>query len=247
MAQIELRHCTVKVKDGLAGTAVGPTTPPVATDTTIAMLTSVALNTKVATLIPIGARFTIAGETTSTVHVVTGRTPTTMGPTTDITFSPALGAGTYAANAVLTFQSQEISVKIGNGNLTYSETKNYDYVLDRGDLDTVRELDEAPMALTIDAVYEFITTGTSEDVTFVDAIKGIGGAAEWVSSSSDPCEPYAVDIEILDVPPCGVTETENTLFPDFRRDSLDMDLSKATISLKGKCNASEPVVTRVAA
>ena len=93
MARIDLRNCTVYLKDGLSGTAAinEPSTPPVATDTSFAIDTIV-LNTTDPDLVPIGARFTIAGETVATtVHTVTARTPTDTSPTTEITFTPALG------------------------------------------------------------------------------------------------------------------------------------------------------------
>ncbi len=202
---------------------------------------TVALNTTLTQQIPIGARFTIAGETGLPVHTVTNRVGPN--PTTSITFTPVLAAG-VVDDAVMTFLPQQIEVKIGDGNLTYTENVNNEYLLDRGDLDTVREGDQAPMDVTMDFVYEFVRTGTNETITPVDAIKGIGGADEWVSSSADLCEPYAVDIEVEHNPPCGTAETETTLFPDFRRDSLDFDLSAATISCKGRCNATEPTITR---
>lgn len=245
MARIELRDATIYLKDGLSGSALVDqlATPPVATDTTLT-IDAVVLNTTETDLVPVGARFTYAAETVSVPHTVTARTPLTTAPTTDITFTPALGAGTYADNDPLVFINQQIEVKVGDGNLTYTENKEYEYELDRGNLDAVREGDEQPMDVTLDFVYEFVTTGTGETVTPVDALKGKGGAAEWVSSSADPCEPYAVDMEIQHVPPCGTAQDETTLFPDFRHDTLEFDLDDASISATGRCNATEPTITR---
>lgn len=244
-ARIELRDCTIRIKDGLAGTgAINDATPPVATDTTMTIDT-VALNSEVTTLVPVGARFTVAGETAATtVHTVTARTPSGMAPTTAITFSPALGAGTYADNGVITFLPQQIEVTVGEGNLTYTESKEYTYDLDRGNLDTVREGNEVPMEVSMEFVYDHVLTGTSETVTVVDALKGRNGGAEWVSSSSDLCEPYSVDVEIEHTTPCGSVEDEVTIFPEFRYDSLEFDLSAATIACTGRCNATEPDITR---
>lgn len=163
---------------------------------------------------------------------------------TNITFSPAWGTPTPALNDDITFTSQQLSVKVGEGNLTYTENKEYEYLLDRGTLDTVREGDEQPVEVNLDFVYEFVTTGTGETVTPIDALKQKNGAAEWVSASSDLCEPYAVDIKIDHEPDCGATEKEITLFSDFRYDSLEFDLSEATISVTGRANITEPTVTR---
>jgi hypothetical protein len=139
MARIELKHCTVRMKDGLSGSAAinEPVIAPQEGDTEMDIDT-VVLNTTVTDLVPVGARFTVAGETETTVHTVTARTPAGAGPTTNIEFSPALGAGTYVDNGVITFLPQQIDIKIGDGNLTYTENKNYEYELDRGQLDTVR-------------------------------------------------------------------------------------------------------------
>ena len=248
MARIELKHCVVRMKDGLSGAGAinEPGTDPVETDTTFDIDT-VVLNTVDTDLIPVGARFTIAGETDATqVHVVTGRTPTDSSPTTNIVFTPALGAGTYVDGGVVTFLAQQIDIKIGDGNVTYTESKNYEYDTDRGVLDTVREGDEAPMDVNLDFVYEYITTGTGESITPMDAIKQKGGASDWYNSSADPCEPYAVDVEVVFTPPCGGAEIETTLFPDFRADSKEVDLGEANVSVSGRCNATEPVVSRAA-
>lgn len=244
MARIELRDATIRIKDGLAGSAAinEPTTAPVETDTTFAV-DAVALNTTVTDEVPVGARFTVAGETVSTVHTVTAVTPSS-GTTTDMTFSPALGAGTYVDGGVVTFLPQQVEVKLGDGNLTWTINKEYDYLLDRGNLDTVREGDQQPMDISLDSVYEHITTGTSESISPYDAMNGVGGASTWVSSSSDLCEPYCVTIEVEQDITCGTTEDETTVLPEFRYDSLEVDLSAATISFSGRCNAVAPTVTR---
>ncbi len=167
---------------------------------------------------------------------------------TNITFSPAWGTPTPADNDTITWLPIEVEIKIGDGNLTYTENKEYDYLLDRGVLDTVRQGDDQPMDITIDFVYEFVSTGTGEEITPVDAIKGIRGAAEFTSTSADLCEPYAIDIEVDHDPGSCVAsaEKEITLFPDFRYDTLEFDLDEATIASTGRCNATEPTITRVA-
>jgi hypothetical protein len=261
MARIELRDCTVRIKDGLGAhpsvfpcTALGnktltPSKTAVAEDDTSCKVSSVSIPTAVGGhthKVPVGARFTIDGETTPMVHVVTARVQdgTDEHLTTDITFSPALGAGTYDTDAEITFQSQLLEVKIGDGNITYTEHNEYNYLLDRDNLDTVKEGKEVPMDVKWDSVYEHITTGTSENISPMDALKGIGAASEWITYAEDPCEPYAVAIEVEHVPPCGTTQGETTLFPDFRSETREVNFKDATISVTGKCNVIEPIVTR---
>jgi hypothetical protein len=241
MARIELRDCTIVIKDGLAGTALINEMSAMAGDTSLT-IDNVSLNTTDTDLVPVGARFTVAGETAATtVHIVTARTGN---PTTAIDFTPALTAGTYAENNVLTFAPQEVEITVGDGDVTYSEKNEYLYDLDRGSLDTVREGDDQPLEVTLDFVYEHITTGTSEAVSPMDALKRKGGAAEWVSAAADLCEPYAVDIEIHHAVPCGTNQDEITTFPDFRSDQRDVSFNDAVISITGRCNVTEPIVTR---
>ena len=78
----------------------------------------------------------------------------------------------------------------------------------------------------------------------MDALKGIGGAAEGINDAADPCEPYAVALEVEHVPPCGTSQGETTLFPDVRSESREVNYKDATISVTGKCNVTEPTVTR---
>jgi hypothetical protein len=262
MARIELRDCTVRIKDGLgahpdtypctalADKTVGTPSTAVAVGDTGCKVTSVSIPTAVGGhthKVPVGARFTIAGETAATVHVVTARTQdgTDEHLTTDITFSPALGAGTYAVDATITFLSQQLEVKIGEGNITYTEKSDYTYLLDRDNLDTVKEGKEVPLDVKWDSVYEFITTGTSEEITPMDALKGIGAAAEWITYAKDPCEPYAVAIEVEQVAPCATAESEITLFPDFRSEQREVNFKDAVIAVNGKCNVTQPIVTRM--
>ena len=102
------------------------------------------------------------------------------------------------------------------------------------------------MVVSLDFVYEYVTTGTSETTSPMDALKQIGDASEWRSSSADPCEPYAVDVEIIHTPICTTQEIETTIFPDFRSESREPDLGEANISVSGRCNATQPTINRTA-
>lgn len=245
MARIEMRDVTIYIQDGLSGSAVLSANAS-QNDTTI-NINTIVLNTTDTDLVPVGARLYLAGETANTVHTVTARTPTSNSPTTCVTITPALGAGTYNSansNNAVTFIAQRIEVSIGEGNLTWSETKEYEYLRERGDLDTVKEADEQPVEMSMEFVYEYVKTESGQTITPVDALKQAGEAEEWVTSSSDACEPYAVDILAKHCVPCGTDQDEDVLFVDFRYESLDFDMGEATISVSGRCNVSEPTVTR---
>ena len=214
-----------------------------ATDTTLTIDTIV-LNTTDPDLVPIGARFTIAGETDAdAVHIVTARTPSDTSPTTDITFTPALGAGTYADGGVLTFQSQEIEIKIGEGDLKYTEADEYKYDKDRGLLDTVRKGDDVPMEVSMNFTFDQVKSGTGEVITPIEALKGIGAGFGMglvvVRSLRTVCGGCGGG----GCRPCGSAQSSTYTFPDFRSEKRDYDIKNANIAVSGKCNATEPIIT----
>lgn len=144
----------------------------------------------------------------------------------------------------------EIEIKIGEGNLTYSENKTIEYTLDRGRLDEVREGDEVPMDVAFDLVWEFIVGNTDSagvPPTVEDVLKNQNNAAGWISTDADVCRPFAVDVVIEHVPACGaggVAEQEIITLPDFRYETLDHDLRAGTIAVSGRCNAKTATIVR---
>jgi len=142
----------------------------------------------------------------------------------------------------------EIEIKIGEGNFTYTENVEREYNLDRGLLDEVRNGDEQPMDVVFDFVWDYIegTTNTGCTPTVEDALKKRGCAADWMTVDDDPCAPYAVDIVLDNIPPCAdVPFSQETLtFPDFRHDTLAHDASAGSVACTGRCNATEPTSVR---
>lgn len=183
---------------------------------------------------------------TPTITIVETTIGVPVGATVSLGITPGLSA-TVADLAAVTVLPHELEVKIGDGNLTYSEKKNMEYVLDRGRLSTVKEGDQVPLEVSMDFMWEFITAVSGGIATVEDALKKVGGASNWVTSSSDPCEPYSVDIEVEHLPPCTGVQNETLLFQDFRYESLDHDLRAATIAMAGKCNVTKATATRWAA
>jgi hypothetical protein len=248
VAKIRLKNTKFFMEDGTTGTAlVNEPITPAAMGATDFDIEAVDLpRALVTTKVPVGARFTVAGETGAPIHTVTARTPPGAGPTTNIVFTPALASG-VADNAAITFQSQQLEFKVGEGNVSWTETTNYDIELERGDLETGTISDGDDEAMTVDAAFtwEYYRTGTGETVSPVDALKGVGGAAEWVTAGADECEPYAVKLVALHTPPCGSKDPEKYTFPEFRRTTVNPDFEAATISFSGICKAVEPIVERI--
>jgi len=245
MARIQLRDTTIYIQDGLSGTAAIDTdvSPTDLSGETTLDIASVVLNSTDPDLVPVGARFTVAGETGSPVHTVTARTPTAASPTTNIVFTPAL-ASDVADTAVITVLPQRITIAIGDGDLSWTENRDLIYDLDRDTLDTVRLGEDQPLEVELAFTFEYVTTQSGQAITPVDAIKRIGEATEWVSSSSDLCEPYAVDIYVVHCVPCGTDQDQDFLFEDFRYESLEYSIQDASIAVSGRCNVTDVTTTR---
>ena len=138
----------------------------------------------------------------------------------------------------------EVEVKVGEGNLTYTEARTIEYNLDRGSLTggTVREGDEVPVDVSMDFVWEYLISNSGSSI--VEMIKGDDSLT---STDSDTCQPYACDITILYEPtPAACGDKETITLSDFRWESLDYDLSAGTISCTGKCNITEVTAVREA-
>lgn len=240
MAQFDLKNARIYIRDGYNGAgavnnASGYTTGAV---TMLVDGFGAALVT--------GDLFKITGDISGTKYRITAHTET-LAATTSITFTPGLVPATVADNAVLTIQPHELEVKIGEGNLTYTEKKARTYTKDRGKLSTVRNGDEEPVDVKLDATWEWIRASTGSTPTVEDVLKKRGEASNWVSSSTDPCEPYSVDLVIEYKPDCGNEDWEIITLPDFRYEELPHDSKAGTLSIQGKCNVTEASVARVAA
>ena len=238
MAQIDLRHADVYLKDGY--TAVGAVNGTPANGDTSVTVDGFAL------VIPNGNQFTIVGSTGvyTVVSTVGGATPTS------ITFTPAFAtaAGIPADDAVITVGPNILTVKVGEGNLTFNAKRNMIYVREKRSIvdGFVMTGDDEPMDVKLDMIWEFLSSDTGDPPTMEEAILQQGNAAGWITSGADPCEPYAIDIEVIYTPPCAGVDAERIVLAEYRWESLDHDLKAGTLATSGKCKILTPVATRVA-
>ena len=182
-----------------------------------------------------------SGTGVSITEVTKGVTGT---GTVSITVTPVLVVATAASGSV-TFGGRRLTVKIGEGNLSFTENTPREYIKDRGNLDTVRNADEEPMDVTFDFTWEFLSAvGSSAIPTIKEVLKKIGEASTWVLTSSDLCEPYCCNIEINYDPACGGANTELVELKEFRPETLEHNLRDAQLSCTGKCNVTGAVETR---
>jgi hypothetical protein len=245
MAQIDLKNATIYIRDGYSGPggdsigAINNVAGYAAGATVLAVdgfVGALAVNDLV----------TIVGSVLNAVlvkHRIIAHSETSTN-TTSITITPAL-AGTVVENALITVLPHQIEVKIGEGNLTYSEKRNIMYTRDRGRLDTVREGDEDPVDVSMEAIWEFIKADSPNPPTIEDALKKRGQAVNWVSTSVDQCEPYAVDIVVEYDTPCATDDDEIITLRMFRYEEIGHDLRAAQFNIKGKCNVKEADVVRL--
>jgi len=141
---------------------------------------------------------------------------------------------------------KSLTVKIGEGNLTYSEKRTIEYTLDRGRLDEVREGDEVPVDVSLDFLWDYIKASSGSGTpTVEEAMKKTGEASDWISTDEDQCRPYAVDIVVEYFPtPWDCGDSEIITLSDYRYESLDHDLRAGTIATSGRCNVTQATVVR---
>lgn len=238
MAQIDIRHATIRIKDGYVGVGAGA----VNHGGGYAASASVVLVDGFVGAIVTGDLVKFAGH--NTLYAISAHSET-LGNTSSITVTPAL-TDAIADDEVVTVQPKQLEVTIGDGNLTYDEKRTIKYIRDRGNLDTVREDQDEPMDVSIDATWEFLRAVSGDPPTIEDALKNRGEASDWISSSADLCEPYAVDLEVEYEPPCAGEDREIITLTDFRWESFSHDLKQGTLAVKGKCNVKEASVSRAA-
>lgn len=194
--------------------------------------------------VPDQSRITIGSDE----YVVTS-TVESGGNTIRLVLSPAIE--TFVAdNAVVSVYGTFLQIKVGEGNITWSEKKPREFKMDRGRLDQVRNADQAPMEVSFQLMYEELTASnpSTDPPTPEDFLKRRGAAASYVSANTeDPCAPYCINIRLDHVPPnCTAVDIERVVLPMFYYESLDHDPKAGTIACQGKCNATEATVTRIA-
>ena len=168
-----------------------------------------------------------------------------IGATSSITVTPVLTALLSGAEAI-TFGPQALEVTLGEGNFTYDETREVEFLRNRGVIDTYKQGDEQPMDVSLDFTWEDLTALSGAAVpTVEDVLKQRGAAADWVSSNTgDPCADYVVDIVIINAPDCGNILDEVITLPQFFWTQLSHDTDAATVSVTGQCNAKQATVVR---
>lgn len=234
MAVIDLKNTTVYVEDGLSIAGAVNNAAGYAIGATSITIDGVTVALPAGTLV----KFATDVHEYTVVSSTGGSTPTAM------VITPALIVA-VVDNQVIAFGPNRLEVKIGEGNLSYTEKKKYKYIRDRGKLDTVTLDDEETVEVSLEFTWEFLSSASGDPPTIEEAFKRKGAASAWVSSSIDTCEPYSVNIRAVNDPPCTDIENEIILLRDFRYESLEHSIRDGRVSVKGNCNVTEAELSRV--
>lgn len=131
-----------------------------------------------------------------------------------------------------------VEVRVGEGNLTYSEKRTIEADKDRGNPGRIREGEKELVEVSFEFLWEEIRSATDVP-TLEEVLKGM--ASGWVSAASnpitgdlDPNAPFSVHIQIVRENACG--QIEQYLFVEFNYEELAHDMKNASISCKGICN-----------
>lgn len=153
--------------------------------------------------------------------------------------------------------SGSVEIRVGEGNLTWTERQTIEYTLNRGKLASAdggaaRYGDDEPIDVTLDFLWDWYTS--TGGVGPAEALKREGAASAWVSvDDEDPCAPYAVNIEVIyDAGECWDEVStadgryERYILPIFRYNDIEYNLDEGSISVTGQCQATKILTERVA-
>lgn len=265
MAQIDIKECTVTAFDGTLGTVIIDSTPAdsdltltavskhIGSDKISVELIDPGTGTNALAITVTGRKITVdLGNAASAITSTAAAVKTAIDGDADaaalVTVAlETAGTGIVEAEAEVTLDGQKsLVIKIGEGNLTYSEHRNVTFTRDRGVLDTVREADDEPLDLSIDATWEWLrSVDASGTPTLEDVFDQVNEASAWASTADDPCQPYCVDIELWNAPNCGSVEDELIMFEEYYPESADHDLRDGTLATAGRCNRKKASTSRV--
>jgi len=265
MAKIDLKNATIKLWDGTAGTLLVDCTN-VLSDVTYTLTKHIGSRTVSITYVDPAAEASLSVVVTGSAIVVNLANSVAPAVTsTAAQVAAAVNASAAAAALVtaveegngsgicegkvlanITSTANNVTITIGEGTLAYSEKKPREFVKDRGNLDTVRNADQEPMDVSFDFIWDFIISESGGAATIEEALKKVGNASSWLTTATDPCQPFCVGLEIVNAPDCTTVEDEYTMIEEFYYESLDHDAKEGTVSASGRSNRATANHYRVA-
>lgn len=141
----------------------------------------------------------------------------------------------------------KLEIKIGEGEISWTEARPLEYTNDRGKIDARNLGDEVPLEVSLSAKWEYYRGDGLGNPSPVDVLKFKNDAANWVSTDPDGCQPKCIDLIIENVPDCaGAGKMETYVFPKFFAENIEFNISPSSsdMSFSGTCLAIEPTTVR---
>ncbi len=134
--------------------------------------------------------------------------------------------------------------KFAEGDFNYNAKKEYDFIPDRGKIETgsVRQQDEQPMEVNFQGEYETLF-GDDDSPSAYEILVGTGDCVGFAGLGPNNCEPYAtwlflINDPLIRLPQCS--EGEGLLFKNFFCNGPEVAIKAGTVSFQGKCKKTAP-------
>ncbi len=136
-----------------------------------------------------------------------------------------------------------LTIKMDEGNLTYTRRRTVEVKRDRGELDYVKEGDKQPLQVSIEGRFAAIRSSSGDAITPIEFLEKEGAASAYVSTSP-ACEIDTIDIIVEMRYDCGTMEDELITFPKFAYEEYGGNFKDGVLSVSGICNVEKPTSVR---
>lgn len=137
----------------------------------------------------------------------------------------------------------ELEIKLDEGNMTWTETRNIIPVKDRGELDYIKEGDEENCKVNIQCRFDALKSSSGDFVTPHEFLKKEGAASAYLTTDGD-CAADAIDIIVKVKSKCSTVQHQIITFSSFTYNELGGDFRAGTLSVQGMLNAVGPTSVR---
>lgn len=173
--------------------------------------------------------------------------------TWEVDFTPAIVTGSVPSDDdAISWLPRRLEFEPEGGEFEWSQTRERIIRKPRGQIKGSRKGVEQEMNVTTSFPFEFLraqTTATDmlDELTPYEVLEQEGFASDWMPSShGGVCEPYSIDLVIVDKPACLSEQAQVWIFPQFDYTDLGPTVSEGIINLTGSCVATKPITQRVA-
>lgn len=173
--------------------------------------------------------------------------------TWEVTFTPALSATdvlTIADDDAITWYPRRLEFEPEGGELEWNQTKERIIRKPRGRISGSRRGEEQQMTVTTSFPFDVLSAQTTatdmlDELTPNEVLDQEGFASDWLpSANGGVCEPYSVDLVVIDRPQCQSQQAQVWIFPQFDYTDLAPTVSEGIINLSGECVATKPIKYR---